>query len=169
MLAHIPLHATDADVWRISEANPGWRVERTPEGEITLTPPAGSASSHRNARLTSMLHEWAERHGYVAFDSSGGFLLSDGSIVSPDGALIPRATWDRLSEEDREGFIPMAPTVALELVSKTDNPAELRQKLARLRSDGTVYVVLVDPYHNDVWTDGERPDDFDLDFRPLLK
>jgi len=154
---------------RISSENPGWRVERAASGVLTMTPPTGAASSMRHARLTHIIFEWAEAHGYVAFDSNGGFRLPDTSVVGPDAALIPQEWWQKLTAKQRERFFPGAPAVAVELCSDSDNPNELRAKLERIRAAGTSYVVLVDPYRGTIWTDGTPPPAFDLDFSQLLK
>jgi Uma2 family endonuclease len=154
---------------RISAENPGWRIEREANGELTMTPPTGAATAARNAALTSMLVEWAKEHGFVAFDSNGGFRLPDSSVVAPDGSLVSNEAWARLTAKQRENFFPGAPAVAVELCSQTDNPADLRAKLGRLRQAGTSYVVLVDPYRGAIWTDGVALEAFDLDFEQLLK
>lgn len=168
MIARIALAATDDDIMRISSQNPGWRVERTADGVLTMTPPTGAASSRRNARLTRMIVEWAEAHGYVAFDSNGGFRLPDTSVVGPDASLVKEASWERLGAKERERFFPGAPFVAIELCSDADNPNELRAKLARIRRAGASYVVFIDPYRMNIWTDGAAPAGFDLDFAQLF-
>jgi Uma2 family endonuclease len=169
VIARIPLFATDDDVMRISSANRGWRVERTADGVLTMTPPTGAASAKRNSRLTRMVDQWAESHGYVAFDSNGGFRLPDTSVVGPDASLVTQESWERLSPKQRERFFPGAPVVAVELCSDSDNPNELRTKLQRIRRAGASYVILIDPYRSTIWTDGTAPPNFDLDFRPLLE
>lgn len=168
VIARIPLVATDDDLMRISSENPGWRVERAANGLLTMTPPTGAASSKRNARLTHMFFEWAETHGYVAFDSNGGFRLPNMSVVAQDAALVTQESWDKLTAKQRERFFPGAPVVAVELCSDSDNPNDLRAKLQRIRRAGASYVVLIDPYRSELWTDGVPPEGFDLDFEPLL-
>ncbi len=116
-----------------------------------------------------MIHKWAEVNDYVAFDSNGGFRLPNKSIVAPDAALVTKEMWASLSAEQRDGFFPGAPAVAVELCSHTDQPLRLRAKLERLRRAGTSYVVLIDPYQGTIWTDGTPPIAFDLDFAQLLK
>lgn len=153
---------------RISADNRGWRFERAANGELIVTPPTGTASAMRNSRLTRMVDEWAEAHGYVAFDSNGGFRLPDTSVVGPQASLVPREWWERLSPKERERFFPGTPAVAVELCSDSDNPNELRAKLQRIRQGGASYVVLIDPYRSAIWTDGAAPASFDLDFAQLL-
>lgn len=165
--ASVPHPATDADILRLSEANPGWRIERTATGDVSLAPPAGAATSHRNVKLTVLVHQWAQRHGFVAFDSNGGFKLSDSSIVAPDAALVPAAAWHALTDDEREGFNPVVPAVAIELVSRSDSPGATREKLLRLRGLGVAHVVMIDPYRHQVWTDGTPPAGFDLDFSAI--
>ncbi len=167
-MARVPLVASDADVLRISAENPGWRIERDAKGALIMTPPTGIGTSKRNARLTAMICAWADAHGHVAFDSNGGFRLADGSIVAPDASIVSRKAWDRLSAEERDGFFPGPPVAAVELCSRSDNSAALRDKLERLRAAGTSYVVLIDAYRGNVWTDGVAPADFNLAFAELL-
>ncbi|MGA8324507.1 MAG: Uma2 family endonuclease [Candidatus Cybelea sp.] len=169
MIARVPLVASDADILRISAENPGWRIERDANGALIMTPPTGIETSKRNALLTHMIFNWAEPHGYVAFDSNGGFRLADTSIVAPDAALVSGDRWASLSAEQRDGFFPGAPAVAVELCSHSDTPSLLQAKLERMRQAGTEYVVLVDPYRGIIWTDGAAPADFHLDFHQLLK
>ena len=44
----------------------------------------------------------------------------------PDTMLIAAYRWRQLSLEEREDFVPLAPDIAIELVSTTDRPAEIR-------------------------------------------
>lgn len=168
MIARVRLFATDDDLMRISSDNPGWHVERTADGALTMTPPTGAASAKRNARLTHMFFEWAEANGYIAFDSNGGFRLLDTSVVALDASLVTQESWDKLTARQREHFFPGAPVVAVELCSDSDSPRELKAKLERIRAAGASYVILIDPYRETIWTDGVAPDGFDLDFEPLL-
>lgn len=134
-----------------------------------MTPPTGGRSSKRNLRLAQLVQEWADQHDFVGFDSNGGFRLPDTSIVAPDAAFVTRAAWEHLSENDQEGFVPLVPEIAIELRSKSDSADDLRAKLLRLRSLGTAYVILIDPYAGDIWTDGVPPENFDIPLSRLLK
>ena len=162
------MHATKDDLVRVAEANEGWRVELQADGELTMGPPSSGASGRRNSELTALITAWGHANGYVAFDSSAGFAFPNGAILSPDAALIERDRWESLTDEQREDFVPLLPTVVAELVSKSDRPADLRDKLHRFRAAGTAFVVLIDPYRREIWTDGDAPPGFDIDFRPLL-
>ncbi len=168
MLARIPLRADKGDLLRVSAANKGWRVELQPDGELTLAPPTGGASGRRNSRLSALVETWAQANDHVAFDSSAGFAFPNGAVLSPDAALVARDRWESLTDEQREDFVPLVPEIVIELVSKSDRPADLREKLHRFREAGTAFVVLIDPYRHEMWTDGEPPAHFDVDLRTLL-
>jgi len=51
--------------------------------------PTGSETGSRNGELFFQLKLYAKRSGgWKAFDSSTGFRLTDGAVVSPDASLI---------------------------------------------------------------------------------
>jgi len=164
----ISLPTTDDDLIRMSEENPGWRIERLSQREVVMTPPTGGATGARNSRLATMLHLWGEAQGYQAFDSSAGWKLPDDSVLSPDGMLVDRRRWDDLSEADREKILALPPNVAVELLSQSDLPGVIRAKLMRMFAAGARYVIMVDPYRAEIWTHGDPPPGFDLDFTVLF-
>jgi hypothetical protein len=85
---------TNAEIERFSAENPGYRFERDLDGALVVSP-TGSMSGLRNARLGTALARWNEglpRPGFC-FDSSTGFALPDGSLISPDAAWIAHDRW----------------------------------------------------------------------------
>lgn len=118
----------------------------------------------RNANLLAALARWkdsADEPG-ACFDSSTGFTLPDGSLISPDATWIARDRWLALSEDEREGYAPIVPDVVIEIASRTDRPTFLRAKLARCRALGARYVLLLDPQRGETWSDGTPPDGLSL-------
>ncbi len=108
--------------------------------------PAGGASSNRNAELTMQLRIWAKRDGTgITFDSSGGFLLPNGAMLSPDAAWLPLSRWNALAAEQREKFVPLCPDFVVELRSLTDSLATLKEKMLEYRANGAELGLLVDP------------------------
>src|SRR5271163_2690574 len=94
---------SDLELMRFCAANESLRVEREPNGEILVMTPAGSKTGKINMRVSRLLDEWAEADGRgVAFDSSTGFTLPDGSMRNPDAAWLLAGRWNALSDEDQE-------------------------------------------------------------------
>jgi Uma2 family endonuclease len=101
------------------------------------------------------LQLWADRQGdWKVFDSSGGFLLPDGSVRSPDASLVQLERWQALSEAERDGIPPLCPELVVELASPSDQPEALRLKLASFISNGVQLVWLLLPRQRtvEVWS-----------------
>ncbi len=102
----------------VCEANPEAVLELTATGQVIAMTSTGGETTRRNTRLLFRLQAWAERRGgWEVFDSSGGFRLSDGSVLSPDAAVLRLECWQALTPEPRRGFPPLCPGLVVELVS----------------------------------------------------
>lgn len=136
---------TDEDLLMISERNPGYQFERTADGRLVVTP-TGGESSRRSAEVLGQLRDWNRQTGlgYV-FDSSTGFKLSDGSLLSPDASLVRRERWEALCREDRAGFPPLCPDAVFEVRSPFNTLGELRAKMRAYVNNGARVAVLIDP------------------------
>src|SRR5688572_3643183 len=98
-----PEPMTDEEFDEFCWLNADWRVERSAEGELIVTPPAGGETGNQNAGLTALLWLWANADGTgVPFDSSTGFTLPNGAKRSPDSAWIRRSRWEALTPEERK-------------------------------------------------------------------
>lgn len=138
---------SDAGFAQLCAANPDLRLERTAEGEIVIMAPTGWEAGQRNAAVTAVLHAWAHGDGSgLVADSSTGFRLPDGAILSPDVAWLRRERLQGLSAAEREGFLPLAPDFVVELSSSSDRPAELQAKMAAYIANGVRLGWLIDPY-----------------------
>jgi len=138
---------TDDELFRICTANKELRIERDESGQLILMSPAGSFSSNRNFILNGLFSQWVESHldlGY-AFDSSGGFILPDNSMRSPDTAWIKKDRWDSLTVEAREKFAPICPDFIVELRSKSDSLSQLKKKMEAWITNGCELAWLIDP------------------------
>ncbi|MDQ6664084.1 MAG: Uma2 family endonuclease, partial [Acidobacteriota bacterium] len=93
-LAPVVLHPepmTDDEFYDFSQQYPNCSVERTAEGEILITPPAGCETGNRNGDLTAQLVVWIKRDGRgKAFDSNAEFMLPNGAARAPDASWISR-------------------------------------------------------------------------------
>ena len=73
----------------------------------------------------------------VAFDSSTGFRLPDGALLSPDASWVRRDRWQALTPQDRRGFAPLCPDVVFEVRSESDALQDLRKKMLSYIANGT--------------------------------
>lgn len=109
-----------------------------------------SPSSYRSnvvlARLGAALFAHVDRLrlGQVTFGEAGFVLERDpDTVVAPDVAFVRR---DRLPDPIPErGFFAGAPDLAIEIVSPTDEPGDLRRKQALYERAGVPLVWWIDP------------------------
>ncbi len=138
---------SDDELFRICLANKELRIERDEEGQLIIMSPAGSGSSNKNFILNGLFAQWVEANldlGY-GFDSSGGFILPDRSMRSPDAAWIKRERWEALTLNEQERFAPICPDFIVELRSKSDSLSQLKNKMEKWVANGCELAWLIDP------------------------
>jgi Uma2 family endonuclease len=137
---------SDDELLELSRRNPGYQFERTAKGDLIVTPTGGEAG-RRNARLTQQVANWADRYGRgLAFDSSTGFDLPDGSTLAPDASWVRAERWEALSLDQRRRFAPLCPDAVFEIRSENQSLAELREKMRVYVANGAMVAVLIDPF-----------------------
>ena len=121
---------TDADFLTFCLDHRKLRIERYQDGTITIQPPASSIIGMFNAELSYQMARWnhAASAG-MTFDSSAGFTLSTGDILSPDASWIAQPRWDALSADDRRGFACICPDFVAELLSPSDRLTDTMRKM----------------------------------------
>ena len=152
-----PLRVSRELFERLTVENPDARLERARDGTLVLMPPTGADGSRRNLNLAIQLGAWNEaaRLG-VAFDSSGGFELPDGSVRAADAAWVSLPRWQRLTQAQRKTFAPLCPDFVVELRSPSDRMADLREKMIDYIANGVRLGWLIDLYEKRV--EAYRPD-----------
>ena len=99
-------------------------LELAADGRVIATTPTGSETGARNSELAFQLKLYSNRvGGWKVFDSSSGFRLPDGSVVSPDASLVVLDRWQALSTAERRSFAPLCPDLVVELASPSSAPA----------------------------------------------
>jgi Uma2 family endonuclease len=148
----------------VCEANPEAVLELTAAGQVIAMPPTGGDTGRRNTRLLFRLQAWAERRGgWEVFDSSTGFRLADGSVLSPDAAVLRLERWQALTPEQRRGFPPLCPELVVELVSPSDEGPRgseaLWRKMAAYIANGAQLGWLLFPQQRavEIWQPGADP------------
>lgn len=141
----------DKQFFKLSQANPELKLERTPQGNLIIMSPTGGETGNRNAELLIEFGNWnrQKRQGKV-FDSSTGFKLPNGAIRSPDVAWVQQEKWESLSEEERRKFPCLAPDFVLELRSETDSLANIQAKLEEYVENGVRLGWLINPVEKQV-------------------
>jgi Uma2 family endonuclease len=146
------INLTDDQLLELCQQNRELRIERTAQGELLIMPPTGGETSDRNAELNMQLRLWAkhEQTG-IAFDSSGGFLLPNGAMRSPDAAWVRRARLTNLTQEQKQKFLPICPDFVIELRSPSDRLSTLQAKMEEYIQNGAALGWLIDPQDRRVY------------------
>ena len=143
----LPEHRMSSEEFlRFCQANPDWRIEQTADGEITIMPPAGGETGHRNFEVAVELGIWArrDRRG-KGFDSSTGFELPNGATRSPDAAWIVNERLSKLTDKQKRVFIPLCPDFVIEIQSPSDALPQLKRKMHEWIDNGAPLGWLIQP------------------------
>jgi Uma2 family endonuclease len=155
----------DDELLRFSADNPGWHIEREPDGSLNVSP-ASYHNAIRTAEVGQQLSTWGGSCGYTA--TGGGVTLPDKAVRAPDASWISFERWHALSETQRQQFPKVIPDVVIEIVSYYDSYAAQRRKTERYVQQGAVYGVVIDPERRRVEEFGTRPDGLALDFDRII-
>ena len=162
------LRLTPEQFERVCQVNPEAVLELTAEGHLIVMTPTGGETSSRNGQLLYQLQVFCRRHkGWRLFDSSGGFRLPDGSVLSPDAALVLEERWQTLSPEQRRSFPPLCPDLVIELASTNGaSPSDegprgitaLRRKMEQYQANGARLGWLLLPQERavEIWRGGQQ-------------
>lgn len=127
------------------QANRDVRIERNSQGEIIIMPPTGWETGDRNAEITTQLRNWARKDGRgKSADSSAGYKMSNGAIMSPDASWILKDRLENVSANKRRKFLPLAPDFVIELRSESDSLAKLKSKMQEYIENGVSLGWLID-------------------------
>ena len=161
------LRLTPEQFQLVCQANPDAVLELAADGQLIAMSPTGSETSARNSNLVILLGLAVQRSSLLLkiFDSSGGFRLPDGSVLSPDASLVRLDRWQALTPEQRRTFAPLCPDLVVELASPSvaagfsegvEGPrgvSALRQKMATYRANGARlgWLLLPDQQAVEIW------------------
>jgi Uma2 family endonuclease len=118
-----------------------WELVR---GRAVKEPPAGFEHSSIGVRIASLLHRYVQvRDLGEVVGPDGGFVLFDEppTVRAPDVAFVAEA---RLTFDTRK-FAPLAPDLAVEIVSPSNTVSEIHHKVMDYLDAGSRLVWVVDP------------------------
>lgn len=131
-------------------------------GEIIEVPPPSPLHAHiAGVIYAAMLRYLADNDLGFAFPDSVSYTLADDSEVIPDASFISYARQPSLPAKFR-----VAPDIAVEVMSPSNRPRQMLDKIERYLAAGTRWVWVVYPTERvaDVY---QRADDGDLRLRKL--
>ncbi len=158
------LRLTPKQFERVCQANPEAVLELAADGTLIVMTPTGGETGSRNSRLLIQLGLALTRckPSLRIFDSSTGFLLPDGSVLSPDAALVLEERWQALNPEQRRSFPPLCPDLVVELASPSDEGPRgltaLRRKMDLYQANGARvgWLLLPQELAVEVWRGGQE-------------
>ncbi|HMV81065.1 MAG TPA: Uma2 family endonuclease [Leptospiraceae bacterium] len=142
----------DDRLYKFCVYNREMKIERSSQGEITVMSPTGGESSSKNGTIFFFLKQYQRKvkTGKV-FDSSGGFVLPNKAMRSPDAAWISTERWETLTAEEKRKFPPLCPEFVIELLSESDDLYRTKKKMEEWMENGCRLGWLIDPFQKNVY------------------
>jgi Uma2 family endonuclease len=129
------------DVERLQALYPDRQIELR-EGKLIIMGPSDSVSGEVGARFSMLLSTWVYTHNLGRIlDSSTGFRLPNGDLLSPDVSFVSR---ERLKHNPRT-YLSVVPELIVEIKSSRDRLRELEEKIALFLDQGVQVGLLIDP------------------------
>jgi Uma2 family endonuclease len=140
------LRCNNEEFYEFCQENKDYRIERTHTGEIVIQMPTGGDTSSLNFELLGLFYAWVHQDQTgKGFDSSGGFILPNKAVRSPDLSWVKKERLDALTAEERKKFIPLCPDFVVEIRSSTDALKPLQKKMDEYIANGALLGLLIDP------------------------
>ena len=139
-------HLTSDGFVELCQANEELQLERAVTGEVIIMPPTFLWTGKQNFGIIAQLGAWIEKTGLgIGFDSSTGFTLPNGAVISPDASWVSNQRWEALTtSQQQEEFSPLCPDFVIELRSSSDTLKKLREKMQEYLDNGVRLGWLID-------------------------
>jgi len=140
MATSIRAHATEADLLQMPKDG---RKYELVNGQIRVSP-AGGRHGLIIVEITARLLAFVKQAqlGYV-FESSTGFRLPTGNVRSADVSFLAKGRLE--NERVPDGFIPLPPDLAIEVLSPEDRQRFVLEKVGEYLDAGVPLVWVIDP------------------------
>ncbi|HEV2108503.1 MAG TPA: Uma2 family endonuclease [Thermomicrobiales bacterium] len=133
---------TAADLFALPDD--GFRYELV-DGELVRMPPPGFRHSRITTRVARFLDTYVDAHDLGAVVDNGGFKLQGEPdvVLAPDVAFVQA---DRIPPAPETiGYPEIPPDLAVDVMSPSDEPADIEAKIRRYLRAGVRAVWLLDP------------------------
>jgi Uma2 family endonuclease len=160
LLSHQRVTATDFNHYVALPENVGRNFELV-AGEIVEKMVANPRSSRLGARVCARLTVFVEERGLgVVTGADGGYVVGEDQYI-PDAAYIAKA---RQATQPSDAYNPLAPDLAVEVLSPSNKPEEMRLKIATYMAAGVLlWVIDPDQQRVEVYRSGRPPRTLGLD------
>ena len=129
------------DVERLQALYPENQIELR-EGKLIIMSPADDSSAEVGVLFSSLLAIWVYSHNLGrVLDSSAGFRLPNGDLLSPDVSFVSRT---RLKRSTRS-YLAVVPELIVEIKSRSDRVRGIEEKIALFLRQGVQVGILIDP------------------------
>ena len=137
---------SDEEFFNFCVQNRDLRIERDCNKQIYIMAPTGFETSNFNADIVTDLNVWnrKKKKGKVS-DSSGGFFLPDGSMLSPDASWTSNEKLSTVTKKQIKQFLPVCPNFIIELKSQSDSIRYLKNKMLKWIENGCELAWLIIP------------------------
>ena len=154
----LPAPISDEDVIRISDENPGWRVERGANGVLEAKVTASKLHTRVSFEIAGQLYLWNRAVGRIGVlcDSDGTYNLADaeGNTRSwaPDLSWISPERYEARTAADRDGhgFWNLCPDFVVEVGSPNESAEDRQARMEWWLRFGVRLAWLVDPWRRTV-------------------
>ena len=116
------------------------------EGQLFMMSPAGGRHGRIAVRINKLLAIHVDDRSLGAtFAAETGFLIAvnPDTVRAPDGAFVSQEKMDTLVDD--VGYLPLAPDLAVEVVSPNDSFASIEKKAFTWLDAGTQLVLILEP------------------------
>ena len=123
----------------------GRRLELV-KGKLYEMAPAGGRHGRVAMRIGTLLNAYVESTGLgQVFAAETGFILqrNPDTVRAPDAAFVAQGRMP--PGETPDGYLALAPDLAVEVISPTDRPRDIREKVADWLNAGTRLVWVIYP------------------------
>lgn len=131
--------------WTLADymALPEGTLYELSEGELLVCASPTFRHNEIRYRINASLYDWLQQHPVGVVTSESDFQLGPDTVRRPDVAFIRAERFQ--TEYERLNVQPMAPDIAFEIISSSDRPGAMQEKVNQYLVAGTARVWVVYP------------------------